>query len=88
VSQADKIQMAKLARLERRSAELLAEIAEVSAARAKIFECFAEGESVDLPSGRRRPRESVPEITPVSELTSARAQAALRRNDHRRRLRT
>jgi hypothetical protein len=86
MSQADKIQMARLAHLERKAAELHATLAEITAERAKIFQGFAEGETYDVVRGRRRPREAAPEITPVSELTAARATHALRQNETRRRI--
>lgn len=81
-----KIQMAKLARLRHREAELHAELAETLAEEAKIFDELAEGETVDLRTARRRANyRPVALPTDVSQEDRAAATDALRSNDLRRR---
>ena len=73
-----RIQMAKLANTARRRAELTAELAQVEAQQAGVFDELAEGTTVDLRTGRRHPRKHVPQFPEPSELDRARARAALR----------
>ena len=81
-----KIQMAKLARLRHREAELHAELAETLAQEAQIFDELAEGESVDLRTSRRRPTFREPvlrgDLTPEDRQI---ARQSIRDNDVRRR---
>ena len=70
--------MAKLANTARRRAELTAELAQVEAQQAVVFDELAEGTTVDLRTGRRHPRKHVPQFPEPSELDRARARAALR----------
>ena len=73
-----RIQMAKLANTARRRAELTAELAQVEAQQAGVFDELAEGTTVDLRTGRRQPRKHVPQLPEPSELDRAKARAALR----------
>ncbi len=80
-----KIQMAKLARLYHRSAELQAELAENFVETAKVFDALADGESVDLRTGRVRPKYRKVELpTDITVEERASAIDALRDNDMRR----
>lgn len=72
--------MARLAQLDNRIAELTAE-------RAKVFAEMAEGEGVSLETGRKQPKAHVPEFKLIPETDRARASAALRANEVRRRVR-
>jgi hypothetical protein len=79
--------MARLSRIKHRIAELRAEEAELLAQESRLFDEMAEGETVDLRSGRRRPKACVPKLDDVSETDRARATRALQEAEHRRRLR-
>jgi hypothetical protein len=81
-----RIQMAKLARIRHKRAELLAEMAELDAEEARVYDELAEGESVDLRTGRRRPRAHTPSIPEASPEDSALAKAALNASALRRRI--
>lgn len=76
-----KICMAQLARLKRQQAALLAEEAE-------LFSKLAEGESVDVRTGRLRPRytSTIPKASEFSEAELAEARTALRASDIKRRI--
>lgn len=80
-----KIQMAKLARIRHKRAELLAEMAQLDAEEAQVYDTLAEGTSVDLRTGRRKPKHLRPNITTVSPEAEALAKTALRDNVMRRR---
>jgi hypothetical protein len=81
-----KVQMAKLARIKHRQAELHGELALVLIEEAKIFDAMAEGETVDLRTGKLRPKFRKIEL-PEAIAPEDRASAidALRENDLRRR---
>ena len=81
-----KIQMAKLARLYHRSAELQAELAENFVETAKIFDALAEGETVDMRTGKLRPKYRKIDLpTDITAEERATALDSLRSNDLRRR---
>ena len=81
-----KIQMAKLARLRHREAELHAELSETLAEEAKIFDELADGQSVDLRTGKHRPKFRKVELpTDITADERSTAVGALRNNDMRRR---
>jgi hypothetical protein len=81
-----KIQMAKLARLRHRAAELHGELAETLAEEAKIYDELAEGQSVDLRTGKMRAKYRKVELpTNITAEERASAVDALRGNDMRRR---
>lgn len=85
-SAGNKIRMARLARVHRRRAELLAELAELEAEEASVFTDLADGESVDLRTGRRVARRHEAALPEFSDTDRAAARAALRGNAARRRL--
>ena len=78
-----KVCMAKLARVKRQQAALFAEEAE-------LFSALAEGESVDVRTGRLRPSYSstMPKPSDFSETDLAEARTALRASDIKRRTAT
>lgn len=81
-----KIQMAKLARIKHRQAELHGELSEKLAEEALIYDALADGESVDLRTGRLRPKYSKIALpTDITAQERAAALGALRENDLRRR---
>lgn len=81
-----KVQMAKLARLFHRAAELQAELAENNVETAKVFDAFAEGETVDMRTGKLRPKYRKVELpTDITPEERAVAIDSLRANDMRRR---
>lgn len=82
-----KIRLTKLARIQRRLAELSSEEATLHAEEAALFEQLAEGGSLEPRAGRRPSVRKLPEARPVSELDQARAAQALSRNEIRRRIR-
>jgi hypothetical protein len=67
----------RLARIDQRIAELTSE-------RAQIFAEMAD-EAAGLQDGRRLPERRLPELPQIPETDRARARAALRESDHRRR---
>jgi hypothetical protein len=77
---AGKVCMAKLARVKLQQAELFAE-------EAKLLRELAEGESVDIRTGRLRPSytSTRPRIEQFSEAEIANARAALRASDIKQR---
>lgn len=79
--------MAKLARIAQRFAELDAERAQLSAENAKIFHEMADGEVVDMTSGKRQPRERKLEFDPVDPEARAKALKSLNEHTNKRRLR-
>ena len=78
-----KITMAKLARVKRQQAALFEE-------EAQLFSQLAEGESVDVRTGRLRPRytSTMPKASDFSETELAQARIALRASDIKRRIAT
>ncbi len=82
-----KICMAKLARIDHELAELDARRAELGAQRAAVWAELAEGETFDLRTMRKAKTPHRPTIGPVADIDRARARAALRESDLRRRLR-
>lgn len=87
ITESHRIRLAKLARIDHRLAELLGEQAELMASRARIADEMAEGQAINLETGRRLPRAHHPKIPQVSDTDRARALSALQGNAHRRRLR-
>ena len=82
-----KIQMAKLARIKHRQAELHGELSEKLAAEAEIYHSLAEGESVDLRTGRLRPKYRKVELpTDITAEERALAIDALSNNNLRRKV--
>lgn len=86
MTQAHRLRMARLARLAHCKAEAYAKLAEVESENAKVFSEMAEGETVDLRTGRSRHRAHEPKIPTVTETDRARARAALHDRTVRRRL--
>jgi hypothetical protein len=78
--------MARLAHIKRRQAQLLAEQSDLAAQESAVFTELAEGETVDLRSGRQSPRAPLPELPKVSETDQARALSAIRISRQRRRV--
>lgn len=85
MSQAVRLQMARLARIDGRLAELHSEEAELLAERARVFAALGEG-TVDLVAQRRAAPRHVPELPAVSELDRQRARRALQDAGVRRRV--
>ena len=79
--------LAKLARIEHRVAELDAERAQLSAEKAKIFDAMADGETVDMATGKRQPRERKLDFDPVDPDARAKALRSLHEHTNKRRLR-
>ena len=83
-----KLCMAKLARIAHRQAEIDAERSQLSAEQAKIFHELADGETVDMTTGKRISRErQIAFDQPISPGADAEARASLHRNALRRRIR-
>ena len=82
-----KICMAKLARIAHRQAELDAERAQLSAEQAKVFNELAEGETVDMTTGKRIPRERQLTFDPIDPADRARALQTLSHYENRKKLR-
>lgn len=78
-----KVCMAKLARVKRQQAALFEE-------EAQLFSQLAEGESVDVRTGRLRPSytSTMPKASDFSETELAEARIALRASDVKRRIAT
>jgi hypothetical protein len=78
---AGKVAMAQLARVKRQQAALLME-------EAQLFSQLAEGESVDIRTGRLRPSytSTMPKVSDYSEAELAEARQALRASDTKRRI--
>lgn len=80
--------MAKLARIKSRIAEIDAERSQLSAEESKIFHELADGETVDMTTGKRLSRERRfihdQHINPEAD---AEARASLHRNALKRRIR-
>jgi hypothetical protein len=80
--------MAKLARIKHRIAELDAERSQLSAEESKIFHELADGEIVDMTTGKRLSRErQIVFDQPINPEADAEARASLHRNAQRRRIR-
>lgn len=69
--------MSELAQIER-------QLAELTARRARVFQAIAEGETVDLTTGKRLAARHKPAIPAVTELDRARARRELQKSDRRR----
>jgi len=83
-----KVSMAKLAHIAHRLAQLDAERGQLSAEQAKIFSELAEGETVDMTTGKRLPRERKLVFEPVDPEIRAKALRALHHyNNNKRKLR-
>lgn len=82
-----KVCMAKLARIAHRLADIDAERAQLSAEQAKIFNELADGETVDMTTGKRLPRERQITIPPVDPETRAKALQSLHQYQNKRKLR-
>lgn len=85
-SSAHRLRMARLSSIQSRRAELRAEEARLATEEARIFHEMADGLTVDLATGKTRPREAQPEIATPTELAKAKAARALQRSALRRRL--
>ena len=81
-----KIMLAQLARLDRREAELHAELADLKLERSKLL-AEMSGQDVDLGTGRKSPKRPQPEIPEPTDLVAAKARKALKQLDVRRRVR-
>jgi hypothetical protein len=82
-----KLCMAKLARIAHRQAEIDAERAQLSAEQAKIYNELADGETVDMTTGKRLAREKQLTFDPVDPETRARALQTLYHHQNRKKLR-
>jgi hypothetical protein len=82
-----KICMAKLARIAHRLAELDAERGQLSAEQAKVFNEMADGETVDMTTGKRLPREKQLVFDPVDPAERAKALQTLHHYQNRKKLR-
>jgi hypothetical protein len=82
-----KVCMAKLARIAHRQAELDAERAQLSAEQAKIYNELADGETVDMTTGKRLAREKQLVFDPVDSAERARALQTLHHYQNRKKLR-
>lgn len=82
-----KIRLAKLARIDHQLAELHGRMAELLAQRARLFDEMSDSEVSSLTTGRKTPVRCEPQLPPVSDTDRARARAALREADIRRRMR-
>ena len=80
------VRMARLALLSQRVAELDAQRAEATHEIATIYRAMAEGQTVELRSGRRHQRAHVPKRKEISETDRARADVALREREIQRRV--
>jgi hypothetical protein len=81
-----KVLMARLSSVCHQRARLSARLSELAAEEARIYDELAEGEVVDLRSGRRQAKAHAPDMPPITELNMARADQALQANATRRRV--
>jgi len=83
-----KVCMAKLARIAHRLADLDAERAQLSAEQAKVFNELADGETVDMTTGKRLPRERQFATGPIDPEARAKALQSLHMHERKIRLKS
>ena len=83
--EAPRIHLIRVAKLHRRKAEMLAELAEIERMISVEYGVLGD-EDASASTGRRRHTAPAPELPPISELDRQRARKELRANEIRRRV--